>query len=129
MTVAELRNAMIATRQPGFENRKPMDRAGYWADLRDRAPEVAAELERRLGVGADRAYDYEAVMTIWPQVEQRLKAEGSTAYLDDLAADAQGRTQSWGERLEAEGPEAMEFRFYFRREGCRASSQESLLEW
>jgi len=110
VTVAELRNAMIATRQPGFENRKPMDRAGYWQDLRDLAPEVAAELERRLGVGQDRAYDYEAVMTIWPQVEQRLKAEGSTAYLDDLAADAQGRTQSWGERLEAEGPEAMEFR-------------------
>lgn len=111
VTVAELRNAMIATRQPGFENRKLMDREGYWADLRDMAPEVAAELERRLGVGQDRAYDYEAVMTIWPQVEQRLKAEGSTAYLDDLAADAQGRTQSWGERLEVEGPEAMEFRF------------------
>ncbi|WP_433942647.1 LPD38 domain-containing protein [Brevundimonas diminuta] len=111
VTVAELRNAMIATRQPGFENRKLMDREGYWADLRDLAPEVAAELERRLGVGQDRAYDYDAVMTIWPQVEQRLKAEGSTAYLDDLAVDAQGRTQSWGERLEAEGPEAMEFRF------------------
>ncbi|MGN6063845.1 LPD38 domain-containing protein [Brevundimonas diminuta] len=111
ITVAELRNAMIATRQPGFENRKLMDRAGYWQDLRDLAPEVAAELERRLGVGQDRAYDYEAVMMIWPQVEQRLKAEGSTAYLDDLAADAQGRTQSWGERLEIEGPEAMEFRF------------------
>lgn len=75
VTVAELRNAMIATRQPGFENRKLMDREGYWADLRDMAPEVAAELERRLGVGSDRAYDYEAVMTIWPQVEQRLKAE------------------------------------------------------
>lgn len=110
VTVAELRNAMIATRQPGFENRKPMDRADYWQDLRDLAPEVAAELERRLGVGQDRAYDYDAVMTIWPQVEQRLKAEGSTAYLDDLAADAQGRTQSWGERLEVEGPGAMEFR-------------------
>lgn len=111
VTVAELRNAMIATRQPGFQNREPMDRAGYWQDLRDMAPEVAAELERRLGVGQDRAYDYDAVMAIWPQVEQRLKSEGSTAYLDDLAADAQGRTESWGERLEIEGPEAMAFRF------------------
>ena len=87
------------------------DRASYWADLNDMAPEVAAELERRLGVGRDRAYDYEAVMALWPQVEQRLKAEGSTAYLDDMAADAQGRTRSWGEKIEVDGPEAMEFRF------------------
>ena len=111
ITVAELRNAMIVTRQPGFQNREQMDRASYWADLNDMAPEVAAELERRLGVGRDRAYDYEAVMALWPQVEQRLKAEGSTAYLDDMAADAQGRTRSWGEKIEVDGPEAMEFRF------------------
>lgn len=109
ITVAELRNAMIVTRQPGFQNREQMDRASYWADLNDMAPEVAAELERRLGVGRDRAYDYDAVMTLWPQVEQRLKAEGSTAYLDDVAADAQGRTQSWGEKIEVDGPEAMTF--------------------
>lgn len=110
ITVAELRNAMVVTRQPGFQNRELMDRAGYWDDLRDLAPEVAAELERRLGVGRDRAYDYDAVMTLWPQVEQRLKAEGSTAYLDDMAADAEGRTRSWGEKLEIDGPETMVFR-------------------
>lgn len=110
ITVAELRNAMIVTRQPGFQNREQMDRASYWADLNDMAPEVAAELERRLGVGRDRAYAYDAVMTLWPQVEQRLKGEGSTAYLDDVAADAQGRTHSWGESIEFDGPEGMAFR-------------------
>lgn len=110
ITVTELRNAMIATRQPGFQNREMMDRAGYWEDLRDLSPEVAAELERRLGVGRDRAYDYDAVMALWPQVESRLKAEGSTAYLDDIAADAEGRTRSWGEKLEIDGPEAMVFK-------------------
>lgn len=110
ITVAELRNAMIVTRQPGFQNRDQMDRASYWQDLTDLAPEVAAELERRLGVGRDRAYDYDAVMALWPQVEQRLKSEGSTAYLDDVASDAQGRTQSWGEKIEFDGPEAMTFR-------------------
>lgn len=110
ITVAELRNAMIVTRQPGFQNREQMDRASYWAGLNDMAPEVAAELERRLGVGSDRAYDYDAVMTLWPQVEQRLKADGSTAYLDDVAADAQGRTPSWGEKIEVDGPEAMTFK-------------------
>lgn len=108
ITVAEMRNAMIATGQPGFQNRKPMDRDGMWEDLKDIAPEVAAELERRLSSGRNRAYDYAAVMDAWPQVERRLRTEGSTAYLDDLAADAQGRTPMWGQKPEtdddSEGP-------------------------
>ena len=111
ITVAEMRNAMIATRQPGFQNRAMMDREGLWEDLKDLAPEVAAELERRLGSGRNRAYDYSAVMEAWPQVEERLRAEGSTAYLDDLAGDAQGRTPSWGEKNEDEEAEPPAFAF------------------
>lgn len=106
LVVSEMRNAMIATKQPGFVNREPMDRDGYWEDLRDMAPEVAAELERRLGSGRNRAYDYEAVMQAWPQVEERLRTEGPTAYLDDLAEEAQGRTRSWGERVDSGEEEA-----------------------
>lgn len=100
VAVAELRNAMIVTRQPGFANRDMMDRDGLWQDLRDLSPQVAEELERRLGAGADRAYDYQAVIDFWPRVEQRLRAEGSAAHLDDLAQDARGRTQSWGVKAE-----------------------------
>lgn len=111
ITVAEMRNAMIATRQPGFDNREMLDRDGYWEDLRDLAPEVAAELERRLGSGRNRAYDYQAVMDAWPEVERRLKSEGSTAYLDDLAADAQGRTQSWGDKGDAVEAEELALSF------------------
>lgn len=111
ITVAEMRNAMIVTRQPGFENRALMDRAGLWEDLMDTAPEVAAELERRLGVGRDKAYDYDAVIEGWPEVERRLKAEGSTAYLDDLAANAQGRTRSWGDRADLPAEEALALTF------------------
>ena len=98
ITVAEMRNAMIVTGQPGFESRSLEDRDGLWQDLRDIAPDVADEMERRLGIGRDRAYDYATVVELWPQVEARLRAEGSTAYLDDLAGDAQGRTQSWGDK-------------------------------
>lgn len=111
LVVSEMRNAMIATRQPGFENRAMMDRNGFWEDLQDIAPEVAAEMERRLGSGRNRAYDYEAVMTAWPQVESRLRSEGSVAYLDDLAADAQGRTPRWGENLGDDDSVQPEFRF------------------
>lgn len=111
ITVAEMRNAMIVTGQPGFQNREPMDRDGLWEDLKDLAPEVAAELERRLSSGRNRAYDYAAVMDAWPQVEERLRAEGSTAYLDDLAADAQGRTPMWGQKVDGEEEEAPTFAF------------------
>lgn len=111
ITVAEMRNAMIVTGQPGFQNREPMDRDGLWEDLKDLAPEVAAELERRLSSGRNRAYDYAAVMDAWPQVAERLRAEGSTAYLDDLAADAQGRTPMWGQKVDGEDEEAPVFRF------------------
>jgi hypothetical protein len=96
---------MVLTRQPGFQNRALADRAELWGELSDVAPEVAAELERRLGVGRDRAYDYDAVAEMWPQVEERLRSDGSTAYLEDLAAEAQGRTRSWGERVEVEDEE------------------------
>lgn len=98
IAVAEMRNAMIATRQPGFQNRSMEDRDGLWEDLRDIDPTVFAEYERRLAVGRDRAYDYDTVMEFWPQVESRLRTEGSAARLDDLANDAAGRTRSWGER-------------------------------
>lgn len=98
ITVAEMRNAMIITRQPGFENRSLEDRDGLWQDLRDIAPAVEEELQRRLGIGSDRAYDYTALVELWPEVESRLRSEGSTAYLDDLASDAEGRTMSWGDK-------------------------------
>ena len=111
VAVAEMRNAMIVTRQSGFVNRKQEDRAGLWKDLRDLSPEVAAELERRLGVGRDKAYDYDTVMDLWPEVEARLKAEGSAAYLDDLASDAQGRTPSWGDSYDdGELPDALVYK-------------------
>jgi len=113
ITVAEMRNAMIVTGQPGFTNRSLENRDGLWQDLKDIAPEVEAELQRRLGIGRDRAYDYATVVELWPQVEARLRAEGSTAYLDDLAGDAQGRTLSWGDKGdEAEALAAVSFRSY-----------------
>jgi hypothetical protein len=98
LAIAEMRNAMIATRQPGFQNRAMEDRDGLWEDLRDLNRAVADEYERRLATGRDRAYDYAAVMEFWPQAEQRLRAEGSAADLSDLANDAAGRTMRWGER-------------------------------
>lgn len=92
LIVAEMGNAMIATSQPGFSQRNLRDRDGLWQELETLNPVVAAELERRLRIGREQAYSYEAVMELWPEVERRLRAEGSTANLDDLARQAAGRS-------------------------------------
>lgn len=111
-SLAEMRNAMIVSRQPGFQGRAQMDRDGLWAELETLAPDVAAELERRLASGRDRTYGYDAVMEGWPQVQQRLETDGADADLSDLASDAEARTDRWGEKREDSGEvEAPDLRF------------------
>lgn len=92
LIVAEMGNAMIATGQPGFSQRNLRERDALWQELETLNPVVAAELERRLRIGREQAYSYEAVMELWPEVERRLRAEGSAANLDDLARQAAGRS-------------------------------------
>lgn len=100
VAVAEMRNAMIATRQPGFAGRRQLDRAALWSELEATEPRVADELAYRMRSGRDQAYDYDAVMELWPEVEARLRGEGSAAYLDDLAGEAAGRSGVSGEGAE-----------------------------
>jgi hypothetical protein len=90
LAVAEFRNAMIATHQPGYENRKPMDRAAYMEEVEHASPEVAAALKRRLVSGRDKAWDYDAVMKAWPEAEARLRRDGDTAELGDLMGEVKG---------------------------------------
>lgn len=92
LAVAEMRNAMIVTRQPGYENRSMIDRHSYMEDVRDISPEVADELERRLTVGRDRAYSYDVIMELWPRVESRLNEYGSDADMLDLSSEAMARS-------------------------------------
>ena len=92
LAVAEIRNAMIATHQPGYENRKPMSRERYVAELDALRPGLAAELEFRLRKGQPRANSYDAVMRAWPEAEARLRKEGANADLTDLAGQASAET-------------------------------------
>ena len=93
LVVAEMGNAMIATKQPGFEQKNIRDRAALWDELETMSPETAAEMQHRLTRGDDRAYDYDAVMELWPQVEGRLREEGSTADLEGFARQAGRRSR------------------------------------
>ncbi|HEV7352595.1 MAG TPA: LPD38 domain-containing protein [Brevundimonas sp.] len=111
VALAEMRNAMIASNQPGFQGRAMMDRDAMWSELNDLAPEVAAEFDRRLATGRDRTYSYEAVMTAWPEAQRRLQAEGTAAYLDDLADSAAASTPLWGDRIHEEDELPVTLRF------------------
>lgn len=93
LAVAEMGNAMILTRQPGFQQRNMRDREALWDELETMAPEVAVELKFRLSRGDERAYDYAVVAELWPEVEARLRADGSVADLDDLARQAGRRSR------------------------------------
>lgn len=92
LVVAEMRNAMIVSGQPGYEHRAPMDRAKYLAELDAIDPALAVELEHRVRTGRDKAFSYEAVTTLWPKVEGRLRQGGERADLVDLAGEAVGRS-------------------------------------
>ncbi|MFN4287569.1 MAG: LPD38 domain-containing protein [Brevundimonas sp.] len=92
LAVAELRNAMIVTRQSGYQDRAMLDRNAIMEEIRLMNPVVAREFERRLRVGSDRAYDYDAVMELWPEVEGRLRQDGERANLLGLATRAMARS-------------------------------------
>lgn len=93
LAVVEMRNAMIATHQPGFEHKKPMDRAAYLGQLQAASPGVATALQRRLDSGREKAWDYDATMKAWPAVEARLRRDGSKADLSDIMMDVRGASQ------------------------------------
>lgn len=86
--VAEVRNAMIASRQPGFEHIRPSPRDAYVAQMDAIDPAIMQELDRRLAHGNDRAFGYEAIMRHWPEAEARVRRDGLSADLRDLARQA-----------------------------------------
>jgi hypothetical protein len=90
LAVAEMRNAMILTHQPGFAGRAPMDRDSYVQQLEAASPGVAAAFQRRMTTGRERALDYHALVKLWPEAEERLRRDGPQADLLDLVGEAHG---------------------------------------
>lgn len=78
----EKRNALIATGQPGWKNKKPLDIQPSIDLLREVSPEAADELELRLEKA--KIYDGKAVAEEWPELKQRLLSDGPEAILIDL---------------------------------------------
>jgi hypothetical protein len=90
LSVAEMRNAMILTHQPGFNGRALMDRQKYVDQLEAASPGVAAAFQRRMATGRDKAIDYDALVKLWPEAEARLRRDGAQADLLDLLGEARG---------------------------------------
>jgi len=83
------RNALIEMDHPTWSSRERGDLAGTIDMIRELAPGVADELERRLQDG--RVYSEDAIRDLWPEAQERLRFDGPDAFLEDLSSMA----QSW----------------------------------
>lgn len=96
----EYRNALIAMKRPGYENRTPQPVKPYLAELKTISPEIHKALigEITSSKGA-KVYDYDRVREAWPEIRSRVLAtdkreriietQGEVEF-GDLAAKAMG---------------------------------------
>jgi hypothetical protein len=97
----EYRNALIALKRPGYENREPQPVKPYLNELKTISPEIHKSLIARItnADGSSRVYDYDKVRELWPETRQRLlsaekreriiETQGDVEF-HDLTARAQG---------------------------------------
>ena len=97
----EYRNALIALKRPGYENREPQPVKPYLNELKTISPEIHKSLIARItnADGSSRVYDYDKVRELWPETRQRLlsaekreriiETQGDVEF-GDLTARAQG---------------------------------------
>lgn len=78
----EARNALIALKVRGWEQRKPIETESVYAELEAAAPEVHAEMTRRLTT--KKLPSYETVVKGWPIARDRILEDGQKAIISDL---------------------------------------------
>lgn len=72
------RNALVATGEPGFANRKILPTFPLVEEIKAIDPRIAADLKTRMG---SRIYTTDAVTKLWPKVQAELLANGPKANL------------------------------------------------
>jgi hypothetical protein len=66
----------------GWEQKKPMEVDTVYAELKAAAPEVHAEMVKRLD--GKKLPSYETVVKAWPIAKQRILEDGQKAIVSDL---------------------------------------------
>ena len=82
ITMREARNALVALKVRGWENKKPLRTDTVYAELEAASPEVHQEFVHRLK--SKKIPDFETVVKAWPVARDRILEEGSAAIISDL---------------------------------------------
>lgn len=82
----EVRNTLVASKAPGWANKKPLPVEPTLELLRAVHPLVAEEYERRYKKA--KIYESDFVQEYWPEVKDRLIQDREAAFLDDIVTIA-----------------------------------------
>ena len=86
LAMAEARNGLVLAGVPGYGGRKLLETATWYRELDALSPDLARALADRYATA--KVLPLDVVEKLWPQLESRLKAEGSAARAGDLKARA-----------------------------------------
>lgn len=82
ITMREARNALVALKVRGWEQKKPLDVDSVYAELKAVSPRVHDEFARRLN--SKKIPSFETVVKAWPVARERILEEGQAAIISDL---------------------------------------------
>lgn len=91
---AEMRNALVIVKQPGYQNQRILDTGAMLDKVRAIAPSVADEIATRYAT--NKVYTTQAVAEAYPQLEKALLHDGSEADLRGMALDAKADGYEFG---------------------------------
>lgn len=89
LSQAEMRNALVITKEPGYEGRPVFDTNDIFDRIRDKSPEIANEIATRYAVA--KIYKTEAVQNAWPKLRDEIVQNGSKADVRGLTYDAKAQ--------------------------------------
>jgi hypothetical protein len=94
LSMLEARNALIAAKEPGWEQKQIVDPTPTYDVIREISPEAADELAARFA--SHKVYRQDATAAAWPKALDRLGREGTEASLSDLRGDVRAAGYEMG---------------------------------
>jgi hypothetical protein len=87
---------------PGYEGREIIDNRTFIRELEAASPAVARALADRFATG--KVYQFQTVLELWPDLDVRLRKDGSHAQVSGLSARAKSRGfEMHGKPIRAKG--------------------------
>lgn len=103
LSMAEMRNALVVMGVPGWKGRDIIDNSTYHNELKALSPTLFQALADRYASAGTHVLPFSAVQEMWPDLEERLKQDGSQAFVGDLHAMVKGYgTELEGEKIKRE---------------------------